>query len=353
MMSAPKPKIYGSLHELQNELTGGILHPVYFFYGDNEYLVEAAEVETADRVVPGGVKGDDFSCSVFWAGDDQLQDVLGAAMTPSMLGGRRLVLLRHAERLTEKDVERLVSYAESAPNAAVLIVTAVGTGSGNLKPKVPAPPGRLKDLAKVAATLPFSTPREGEIKNQIKRRLSAEGKDIDPEALQVMVDFIGQDLSAVMGEVEKLLLFLGDRKLITLSDVEEMIPHLKAHSIFELTDALSCADAGAAAGIIREMLVSGAQPVQMLPMIRWHFMRLWRMKVLLEGGRSVSEAAKEAKIVGFRAKEYAAQVKRISHAAFHNVFRELYRTDVQLKSRSGKGGVVLDRMVLSITTSRR
>ncbi|MBN1880966.1 MAG: DNA polymerase III subunit delta [Deltaproteobacteria bacterium] len=352
-MADNAPRLFGSLLELEKELTGGILHPVYFFYGDNEYQIEAAERETAERVVPGGVKGDDFSCSVFWAGDDQTDEVLGAAMTPSMLGGKRLVLLRHAERLTEKDAQRLAAYAENPPGAAVLIVTARGVGSGTLRPKTPAPPGRLKGLALAAATLPCSTPREGEIKNLIRKRLSADGKEIDPEALAVMVDFIGQDMTAVMKEIEKLLLFLGDRRRIETSDVEEMIPHLKAHSIFELTDALSGGDAGGAVSIIRDMMVSGAQPVQMLPMIRWHFMRLWRMKSLLEQGRSVSEAAQAAKIVGFRAKEYAAQVKRIPHAAFHNVFRELYRTDVQLKSRSGKGGVVLDRMVLSITTNRR
>jgi len=352
-MADTTPRIYGSLLELEKELAGGMLHSVYFFYGDNEYQVEEAERETALRVVPGGVKGDDFSCSVFWAGDDQVQDVLGAAMTPSMLGGRRLVLFRHAERLTEKDAQRLAAYAENPPEAAVLIVTAGGTGSGTLKPRTPAPPGRLKDLALAAATLPCSTPKEGEIKNLIRRRLAAEKKEIDPEALQVVVDFIGQDMTAVMKEMDKLLLFLGDRARITTSDVEEMIPHLKAHSIFELVDALSCADARSAVSIIRDMLVSGAQPVQMLPMIRWHFMRLWRMKALLEEGRSVSEAAKAAKIVGFRAKEYAAQVGKITHAAFHDVIRELYRTDVQLKSRSGKGGVVLDRMVLSITTNRR
>jgi len=352
-MADKTSRVFGSLHELEKELADGMLHPVYFFYGDSEYQVDAAEKKTADQVVPGGVKGDDFSCSIFWAGDDQVEEVLGAAKTPSMLGGRRLVLLRHAERLSEKDAQRLAEYAENAPSAAVLIVTAIGTGSGTLKPKTPAPPGRLKNLAMAAATLPFSAPREGEIKNQIRRRLSEDGKEIDPEALQVMVDFIGQDLTAVMAEMDKLLLFLGDRERISPSDVEEMIPHLKAHSIFELTDALSSADAGNAVSIIRDMLVSGAQPVQLLPMIRWHFIRLWRMKVLLEQGKSVSEAARDAKIVGFRAKEYAAQVKRISHAAFHNVLRQLYRTDVQLKSRSGKGGVVLDRMVLSITTNRR
>lgn len=352
-MADKTPRLFGSLLELEKELSGGILHPVYFFYGDNDFQVEEAEKATAERVIPDGVKGDDFSCSIFWAGDDQIQDVLGAAMTPSMLGGRRLVLLRHAERLSEKDAQRLAEYAENAPNAAVLIITATGTGSGTLKPKLPAPPGRLKGLALAAATLPFAVPREGEIKNQIKRRLSKDGKEIDPEALQVMVDFIGQDLTAVMAEMDKLLLFLGDRERITPSDVEEMIPHLKVHSIFELADALSDANAGGAVSIIRDMLVSGAQPVQLLPMIRWHFMRLWRMKVLMEQGKSVSEAAQAVKIVGFRAKEYAAQVKRIPHAAFHNVFRQLYRTDVQLKSRSGKGGVVLDRMVLSITTNRR
>jgi DNA polymerase-3 subunit delta len=183
--------------------------------------------------------------------------------------------------------------------------------------------------------------------------MEKEGKEIDHEALDAIVDCIGQDLSAVAMEVEKIVLFLGDEKLATLSVVEDILPYLRVRTVFELTDALSRGDPAGSVEMLREVLGEGAEPTQILSTIRWHFMRLWSLKILMDHHVEDARASRELKIPSFRLAEYTAQARRIPHEVFRGAFREFYKTDKLLKSRSGKSGVVMDKMALDITTMMR
>ncbi len=52
----------------------------------------------------------------------------------------------------------------------------------------------------------------------------------------------------VSNELEKLILYVGEKKRVTLGDVETMVLAAKQRSLYELTDAISCARPDAGAG---------------------------------------------------------------------------------------------------------
>jgi DNA polymerase-3 subunit delta len=185
------------------------------------------------------------------------------------------------------------------------------------------------------------------------RRFRDEGKTADPEVLDTIIDFLGSDLSAASAVVEKLLVFLGDDQRLTFEDVENMIPDLKVHSVFEMSDALSLGDAGGAIKMIEKMLLGGAKPVELLGIIRWHFVRLWSLKAAVDGGKSPQSAAGSLKIPSFALGKYVNQINRISHESFREILKKLFETDRLLKSGSLKDRMVIDKMVLDITAEIR
>ena len=341
-------KIYSSYREIDGDLKGGIIYPVYFFYGEDEYLVKEYEGRIRDKVLGGDSSGDDLRSFTFYGGDDSVADVLNAAMTMSMLGGKKVVLLRSGEKLSEKEAEALVSYSKDPSDSTVLVISARGVGKAKVK-GTHLPPGKLGGLLKHAAVSAFSKMREGDIRKWVAARFQKEGKEIDGEAVEILVDFIGQDMTYVSGEVEKILTYLGDQERAAIEDVEAMIPYLRVHSVFELTDALSVGDEKRAVKITREILSGGTEPHQVLPTIRWHFMRLWTLKVMMEGGVGGEVATKELKIPVFRQREYIDQAKRISHRVFRDALRMVYDVERVLKTRSVKGSVVLDKLAMDIT----
>lgn len=347
-------RYYASARDLDRDIKDGKLYPVYFFYGENDFLVREYEDRLEKAALAGGGVFGDLLSEVFYAGDDAMTDVMNSAMTIPMGGGKKVVIIRGAERLKEKEAQTLAAYAGDPSPKTLMIVTARGIGKGKGASGIAAPPTeRLGDLVKLAAVAAFPKARETDIREWVIRRIEKEGKEIDPEAMDAIVDCIGQDLSAVAMEVEKIVLFLGEEKRATLSVVEDILPYLRVHTVFELTDALSRGDPAASIEMLREVLGEGAEPPQILSTIRWHFMRLWSLKILIDHHVDEARIARELKIPAFRSAEYAAQARRIPHEVFRGVFGEFFKTDKLLKSRSGKGGVVMDKMVLDITTMMR
>jgi DNA polymerase-3 subunit delta len=345
---------YSSPRDIDRDIKDGKLYPVYFFYGENDFLVREYEERLATAGLGGGGLFGDLLSEIFYAGDDSVAEVINAAVTIPMGGSRKVVILRGAERLKDKEVEPLVGYAKDPSSRTLLIVTARGIGKGKGASGIPAPPAvRLSDLVKLSAVAVFAKAREADIREWIIRRLGKEGKEIDPEALDIIVDFIGQDLSAIAMEVEKIVIFLGDSTRATLADVEEILPYLRVHTVFELTDSLSRGDAAGSVEMLREVIGEGADPTQILSTIRWHFMRLWSLKSMIDTRADEGRISRELKIPAFRVAEYTAQARRIPHEVFRGVFKEFYKTDRLLKSRSGKGSVVMDKMALEITAMMR
>jgi DNA polymerase III subunit delta len=347
-------RYYASAKDLDRDIKDGKLYPVYFFYGENDFLIREYEDRLAAAALAGGGIFGDLLCEVFYAGDDAIADIMNAAMTIPMGGGRKVVMVRGAERLKEKEVQAVVAYAQDPSIKTLMIVTARGIGKGKGPSGIAAPPvDRLSDLIKLVAVAVFAKAKEADIREWVIRRLEKEGKEIDHDALDAIVDFIGQDLSAIAMEVEKIAIFLGEEKRATLSVVEEILPYLRVHTVFELTDALSRGDAAGSVEMLREVIGEGADPTQILSTIRWHFMRLWSLKMMIDHSADETKISRELKIPAFRLAEYTAQARRIPHQVFRAVFREFYKTDRLLKSRGGRGTVVMDKMALDITTMMR
>ena len=71
---------------------------------------------------------------------------------------------------------------------------------------------------------------------------NGESVKLDSDAARELVDSLGGDMMMVANELEKLILFVGDKKRITLGDVETMVLAAKQRSFYELTDAISARD---------------------------------------------------------------------------------------------------------------
>ena len=63
--------------------------------------------------------------------------------------------------------------------------------------------------------------------------------------------------AASFAELEKLLLYVGEKKRITLGDVETMVLAAKQRSLYELTDAVSAKDRVRALQMLDAILSSG------------------------------------------------------------------------------------------------
>src|SRR4029077_382939 len=80
---------------------------------------------------------------------------------------------------------------------------------------------------------------------------------VDADAARELVDALGGDIMMVSNELEKLILYVGEKKRITLGDVETMVLAAKQRSLYELTDAISSEDRVRALEMLDSILTTG------------------------------------------------------------------------------------------------
>src|SRR5205823_12552154 len=108
--------------------------------------------------------------------------------------------------------------------------------------------GGLVELARV---------EEGEAVRWIGEYCATRDVKIDPDGARELVDALRGDMMMISNDLEKLILYAGDQKRITLGDVETMVLAAKQRSLYELTDAISAKDRVSALEVLDAILSTG------------------------------------------------------------------------------------------------
>ncbi len=143
-----------------------------------------------------------------------------------------------------RDIEKLESYIEH-PLASTIFVVAH-------KDKKVDGRSRMAKLLKQNAVL-VSTKKmyDSQLPEWTNELVQSKGILLPKKALMLLVDHIGNDISRINNEINKLQLNLGGRKSITEEDIEEYVGVSKEYNVFELQEALQRKDIAKAMRIVQ------------------------------------------------------------------------------------------------------
>lgn len=228
--------------------------PVYWFEGDEEYFIDKAVTYAENQILPESEAS--FNLSVFYGKDANWADVINACRRYPMFAERQVVLLKEAQQM--RDVEKLEAYIENPLSSTVLVVS--------YKDKKLDARKKFTKLVKDNGVLVTTKKMyDRELPEWTQQMIQGRGLTITPRALSLVVDHIGNDLTRIENEIEKLSLNLGKRKSITEEDIEEYIGVSKDYNVFELQSALATKNLPRCIQIIQYFEANPkAGPVQMI-----------------------------------------------------------------------------------------
>ncbi len=239
--------------------------PVYWLEGDEDYFIDEV-MEYAEKKILSESEAE-FNQTIFYGKDANWADIVNACRRYPMFAERQVVLLKEAQQM--RDVEKLEGYVENPLPSTILVVSYKGkTLDGRQK--------FSKLIKKKGEVFQSKKMYENQLPAWIKAYLDSNGFTIKPKALALLVDHIGNDLSRIVNEIEKLSLNLGREKNITEDDIEKFIGISKEYNIFELQNALSRKDQPKAIRIIQYFEANPkAVPVQLiLPSLYSYFSKI-------------------------------------------------------------------------------
>jgi DNA polymerase-3 subunit delta len=313
------------------------LLPVYYFFGDDYYLLQSAlstiEIASAPLI------SSDFDRETFYGDDKSLSDVLDFASAFPFGSEKKLLIYKQFEKVRDK--KPLKDYAKSPVDFTVLVIIHSGTIS-NLDSEP------YKTLR--AHNFIFEA-KELRGKNLIKwliNHIEKNGKKISEETAQMLVDISGESRNMLEAQLEKIITFMNDEKEITLEHVQNLSTSLKQHTIFDLQNALGRKEKDKSIQIAYNLLDNGAEPVFIVAMLTRYFTGISKINELNKMNLPLQQAARFAGTHHFYYKDYQQARNRYSDDILVNVFRALLKADLSIKTTSADGKNVITILLSEI-----
>ena len=253
--------------------------PIYWLEGEEEYFIDKAVGYAEHHILTEAEAS--FNLSIFYGKDANWADVLNACRRYPMFAERQVVLLKEAQQM--KDVEKLEPYMEN-PLASTILVVSYKDKKLDARKKFSK---LVKENGVVITTKKLY---DRDIPAWTQDMVHSKGLTITPKGLALLADHIGNDLSRIENEIEKLSVNLGKRTQINEDDIERYIGVSKEFNVFELQTAIAARDLSRAIRIVQYFESNPkANPIQLvLPSLYGFFSKVYMIQAISGDDRTVA-----------------------------------------------------------------
>jgi DNA polymerase-3 subunit delta len=216
------------INTIVNNIKAGNVKPIYFLMGEETYYIDKISDFIEDSILDEAEKG--FNQVVMYGRDVSVEEIASSAKRFPMMAEKQVIIVKEAQDLS-RTIEKLTSYAENPQPTTVLVL--------NYKYKKLDKRKKLyKAIDKVGVIFESKKLYENQVSDWIRRVLGGRNFKIEPKAAQMLVEFLGTDLSKINNELEKLITILPVNSIISPEDIEENIGISKDFNNFELRKAV-------------------------------------------------------------------------------------------------------------------
>ncbi|MBS1750884.1 MAG: DNA polymerase III subunit delta [Bacteroidetes bacterium] len=245
-----------------------VYKPVYWLEGEENFYIDEV-VEYAEHSLLSESEAP-FNLSVFYGKDANWAEVINACRRYPMFAEYQVVLLKEAQQM--RDVEKLEAYISNPLSSTILVVA-------HKEKKLDGRSKLAKHLKQHAIVLTTKKIYDKQLPEWANGRVTEKGYSISQKAVLLLVDHIGNDLSRINNEIDKLLVNLANRKNITEDDIEQYVGVSKEYNVFELQEALQRKDLAKAIRIVQYFGSNPkAAPIQLvLPALYNYFSKVYML----------------------------------------------------------------------------
>ncbi len=324
--------------QLISDLKRGSILPLYLFYGEEAFLMQEAVDLIIRKVVDPGAR--DFNFNTVYCRETPATELVNLCETLPFMSARRLVIAKELDAYKAADLETLSGYLKSPSPSTCLVMV-----SNQRKYDKKNVTSAVEPHGAVTAFYPLL---DRELSGWILDRARARKLSIRPDAAQYLQQIIGNDLQKLNNEIEKVEIYIKEKKEISFDDVKAVVGDFREYTSFDLADAVGRKNRGKAFLILSRLIQEGEQPVGLLGSIAWNFRRLMRAKAMEAGGMGFEEIKKKLNVIFHQSASFHEQMKSFSAPELKRVFEAMLQADKSLKSSGLEGRLILERMILRV-----
>lgn len=283
------------IRSIKNHLKQDELKHVYLFYGPESYLRDLY----TDRI-RARLGCDPMNCFYFTS-DVNEKELDSICSSVSMFGESKLIVVSGSGFFKSARDGAFIDMANESDTYIIF--------------KEDEADKRNKLYKKVCDTgIVFNCKKQapGEIKKVIANKINKAGRRVSEAVLEYMLGGIGDDISRLLSETEKLILYVPEGESVEKHHVDTLCSLHTNARIFDLNDAVASGDSERAYFILKTLLDDKEPPVKLLAMISRMWSQLYSVKMLMREGMRAFEIADALGIKDFAASKLMRQASSLS-----------------------------------------
>lgn len=262
-------------------------------------------------------------------------------------GGRRLLRLRSPGAEAVKILASLLdSPAAAAQDLAFILIQAE-----DLPPKSGL--RQLFESHKEAVALPCYQDDERSLSTVVMQEFRKRGLTADRDAITHISESCQGDRLIALSEIEKLSLYLGEQKHVTLEEAESSIGETTESSLQDLSNAVASGRQAEVERHLRKTLLQGIAAPGILRSMLYYFLRLYEIAGLFQQGHSAESAVealrppvffKQQPLMKEHARLWGSQPLKLARA-----LELLRQAELDCKKTGADGELIASRYLMMIT----
>lgn len=213
------------------DLKNKVYYPVYFLMGEEAYFIDEIADFIAKNVLPPSEK--EFNQLTLYGAETNIDVIIQEARRYPMLADYHVVIVKEAQHIVQ--LEKLLSYIEKPLKSTILVICYKYKTLDRRTEKWKNFFNKIKDIGVVFESKKIY---EDKIPEWIQNFLKRKGYKISLKSSVLLADYLGNDLSKIVNELNKLMIVIPQNIEITAEHIEENIGISKDFNNFELNDAL-------------------------------------------------------------------------------------------------------------------
>jgi len=323
-----------SLKKILDDFKKKIFKNIYFVFGEEEYYHDYIEKRLTAYLTDSA--REEWEIRIFYGRDTTAEQLLTELREFGMFTTKKLIVLREAQEMkslfgksaaskNKKDPSELFIHYLEQPSENNILYISYKHGSPDKRTQL------FKKLQQHAVLFESKKIYDNKIPDWIKEYVSEHRRSIQPKAITLLAEHVGNDLHRLHMELQKLFITIPEKNEITLEDVRDKTGIHKEFNIFELQQALARKNILKATQIA--MFMGDNEKEHPMPLIiaslYGYFMKILRVHYL--NGKTKSEIASALGIPPFFADEYLSASHHYSPAKIKKIIGILKEYDLKSK----------------------
>ena len=316
-----------TVQEIIKDIKARKLKPIYLLHGEESYYIDLLSDYLEQHVLSDAEKG--FNQTILYGKDTEVMTVLNAAKRYPMMSDYQLVLVKEAQELKiDKAAEQFQAYCEK-PLPSTILVLCNKYGKFDKRKKV------YKILEKNGVVFESASIYENKVPAWIDDFVKDKGYHINPKASALLAEYLGNDLSKVANELEKLMLNVTKTQEIGTKEVQDNIGISKDYNVFELQNALARRDVFKANQIVNYFEANPKANPMVLVMgnLAGYFTKILKYHYVVDK----SQLARELGVSPYFVKDYDLAARNYNYGKTLEVISLLRAYDLKSKGVDSTG----------------